>query len=664
MVQVQYGGKTGPKLKLVTAPTLVVVRTRSRRSVTRDDMMRLELAPATSKALANLEPVARFAGAGVDVLRIRRGSKDATRIRRTLQADKALQFAGRALVSPKSGEPAVYTENLFVKFKAELAESRARRLLAQHGLHVKRELSYSRNAYFVGSPENTGQEIFAIAQRLLAEDEVVFCHPELARRSRTRQAYPDQWHLKKTTVGATAIDGHASVEAAWAMSQGDGITIAVIDDGVDIDHAEFSESGKVIAPRDVTFGRDDPRPGDEDHHGTACAGVACAAGRHGASGVAPLAKLMPIRLASGLSTQQEADAFVWAADHGADVISCSWGPEDGNPGDPSDPLHREVFLLSDSSRLAIDYAVTKGRGGKGCVITWAAGNGNESVDNDGYASYEKVIAVAACNAQGKRSYYSDYGRAIWCAFPSSDKTSPQTPGIWTTDRTGAAGYNSGRVADGDAAGNYTNSFGGTSSACPGVAGVAALVLGRNPGLRWDQVKELLRRSCDQIDRTGGRYDAAGHSSRYGYGRLNAKTAVTLAGEVEAVAAAPTVTYRTIHSVIRDVPIEDLKTCSLALEVADDQPIRSLLVTVAIDHTYVGDLMVRLRPPDRASAAITLQDRAGGSADNLRRSFDPASTPALGDLVGTRPKGTWTLEVEDTEQQDQGAIRSWSVELGL
>jgi subtilisin-like proprotein convertase family protein len=175
---------------------------------------------------------------------------------------------------------------------------------------------------------------------------------------------------------------------------------------------------------------------------------------------------------------------------------------------------------------------------------------------------------------------------------------------------------------------------------------------------------MLRRSCDQIDRTGGRYDAEGHSDRYGYGRLNAKTAVTLAGEVEGETASPVVTYRTVHSVIRDVPIEDLKICSLALEIADDQPILSLLVTVAIEHTYIGDLVVRLRPPGGAAHAITLHDRAGADADNLRRSFDPASTSALAGLIGTRPKGTWTLEVEDTAQQDQGAIRSWSVELGL
>jgi subtilisin family serine protease len=63
---------------------------------------------------------------------------------------------------------------------------------------------------------------------------------------------------------------------------------------------------------------------DGDNHGTARAGVACANGIEGASGVAPLAKLMPISLADGLGSVREAEAFRWAADNGADVISCSW----------------------------------------------------------------------------------------------------------------------------------------------------------------------------------------------------------------------------------------------------------------------------------------------------------------------------------------------------
>src|SRR4029077_6855072 len=151
------------------------------------------------------------------------------------------------------------------------------------------------------------------------------------------------------------------------------------------------------------------------------------------------------------------------------------------------------------------------------------------------ASYAKVIAVAACNDRGTRSVYSDSAQAVWRAFPSSDFGAtafnilePRTSGIWTTDRVGDEGYNVGNPTAGDAAGNFTNSFGGTSSACPGAAGVAALALAINPNLKWHEVKDLLKRACNKIDPQGGNYDVSGHSQKYGFGRLNARTAVELA----------------------------------------------------------------------------------------------------------------------------------------
>ncbi|WP_433301403.1 S8 family peptidase [Actinoplanes sp. CA-030573] len=519
MLSCRFGGSSGFRLELEDNEDLVVIR--SVRRGARHDVSPLSSPSRTAQD--RLTPLFGFPEAGVGVYGAPIGAAEQLAV--VINEDPEVEFAGRGL-RDQFGAPVVYTENVFVKFRDDLTAGECLRLLDEAGLTVKRPVGTAPNAYFVGAPTGIGRAVFALAEELLDRDEVDLCHPELVREVDRRQMFPQQWHLGPATIGGQDIVAHANVVAAWADTRGEGTVVCVIDDGVDIDHEEFAAPGKVFAPRSVSRPKsNDPRPGEGDNHGTSCAGVACADGVGKASGVAPAARLMPLRLVSGLGSQDEADAFVWAADHGADVISCSWGPADGRWWDPTDPVHNQVVRLPDSTRLAIEYAIERGRGGKGCVITWAAGNGAESVDNDGYAGYPKVIAVAACNDQGRQSRYSDFGKAVWVSFPSSNGSPSRTPGIWTTDRTGREGYNSGDESLGDQAGNYTNSFGGTSSAAPGVAGVVALILSANPDLRWDEVREVLRESADRIDDNGAEYDAGGHSDRYGFGRVNAAEAV-------------------------------------------------------------------------------------------------------------------------------------------
>lgn len=532
MVSCQFGGVSGFNLTLEDRRDLVVVR--SHRSEARPDGS--QWTRRSRQAVDQLQPLFGFPGPAVRVYLAPEGASDD--LAGTIDEDPGVQFAGRGL-RDQYGCPVVYTENVFVKFADDMSAGEAGRTVNKLGLSVKRQLDYTTNAFFLAAPARTGQEVFARAEELLGHDGVELCHPEVVRDLSRRTAFRQEWHLRPTVINGHSIDAHADVVDAWEMTRGRGVIIAVVDDGFDISHQEFSSPGKVVAPR--TFSNppsDDPSPGEKDNHGTGCAGVACADGRYGATGVAPEARLMPLRLTSALGAQDEADALVWAADHGAHVISCSWGPPDGPWRDPDDPAHGQITPLPDSMRLAIDYAVARGRDGLGCVITWAAGNGNECVDNDGYASHEKVIAVAACNDTSTKSAYSDHGDAIWCSFPSSHGEPSLTPGIWTTDRSGPAGKNPGEFAHGCVDGNYTNSFWGTSSACPGVAGVAALVLSANPTLRWDEVRDILRRSCDRIDDSGDEYDEQGHSKRYGYGRVNAERAVKFASDSPATTGLP------------------------------------------------------------------------------------------------------------------------------
>lgn len=335
------------------------------------------------------------------------------------------------------------------------------------------------------------------------------------------RGFPRQWHLLNTGQGGGTPGADCNAAAAWDVTWGDPeIVVAVIDDGFDLDHPDLV--GKWRDPFDATGGDFQPLPEYGDNHGTACAGVAVA-GRGGGRtvGVAPDCSLMPIRHAGRLGDYQEAQAFKHAFEKGADVISCSWGPYDA--------YSQQFQPMSSLTRTVVDLCATKGRDGRGIPIFFAAGNGNEPLDLDGYANHHNVIAVAASTNLDDKAWYSDYGPNVWVCAPSSGGTL----GIYTVDRTGEDGY----APDSD----YTADFGGTSSATPLVAGVAALMLSVNPALTVAEVKEILKETAAPIridapreykdfwgDEYSDAYDAQGHSPVFGWGRIDAGMAVALA----------------------------------------------------------------------------------------------------------------------------------------
>src|SRR6266545_1120942 len=227
MYNVRYGGKTGKRYSLAVSDDRVVVRSRDRGVVA--DTRPFEVAALSAKArrtLADFELEVQFRDVGVEVWRaLGRRARSATRdnARSTLKQEPAIEFAGRVLIDSQSKRPVIYTENFFVKFDSDEKPSDCRKLLKERSVEL--------------------------------------CHPELIREARQRKAFMQQWHLNKTRVNGSEIDAHADVEAAWALSDGSGTIIAIIDNGVDLDHEEFRSSGKIVAPRDVTRGNNNPRPG-------------------------------------------------------------------------------------------------------------------------------------------------------------------------------------------------------------------------------------------------------------------------------------------------------------------------------------------------------------------------------------------------------------------
>lgn len=455
------------------------------------------------------------------------------------------QFIARLARSPliryvipiyfRGDTPVIISDEFNAAFKTDVERTVIDKFNNTHGVRVLESFNFAPNTFLLQVKNPASNRTLEVAKQYFESGLVTYAEPNFIKVMALKLVpndplYPQQWHLPRIRA-----------EEAWDITQGDPATIiAIIDDGVDIAHEDFASAGKITAGQDFLSGDADPNPGPGDNHGTAVAGVATADGNNGigVSGIAPGCRLMPIRLVGNAQTDaMEAQAFRHAADNGAAVISNSWGPTDGAGAAP----------LAGIVRAAIDHATSNGRAGLGCVVLFAAGNGNESISApatlDGYASYDRVIAVAANNDQNVRSGYSDFGPEVdvcapsdgTSAFPDAWAGMPadgSTLGIFTTDRMGNVGYNPPAPPNVDPAGaavNYTGTFGGTSSAAPLAAGVAALMLSIAPDLTREQVQYVLEATADKIDAANtdpvGSYQATGHSQWYGYGRIHALDAV-------------------------------------------------------------------------------------------------------------------------------------------
>jgi len=483
--------------------------------------------------------IAGARGASVDRARsqLNGWEKHGVQIVRSRGARDALAAQTRAVPPPSfvnpvfdygGGEPLVVTDEFIVCFPRDLGKDEIERINRRRGAVILREVSPHT---FVLRAEGT-EELAALdlANAYVEDGDAVFAHPNFIAQKKKRLIPNDpyavhQWYLQSVRQGGALPAQDVQACPAWDLTTGSPeVVIAVIDDGVDFAHEDL-QGDKFVPGYDFYDNDADPTAvaGNEDFHGTAVIGVAAANGNNGigVTGVAPGCRIMPIRLVAGpTSDEQDASAIRFAADNGAWIISNSWGPPDGNPFILGDEV---IYPLPDIVREAIDYAADSGRGGKGCVICWAAGNGNEPVGYDGYASYEKVMTVGACTDQGRRAYYSDYGPELDLCAPSDGG---KTSGIWTTDYMGKEGYNQGGSLFGDRAGNYTSEFGGTSSAAPLAAGITALLLSSEPDLAREEVMQRLRSTADRVDLQNARYDLAGQSSWYGSGRINAYAALT------------------------------------------------------------------------------------------------------------------------------------------
>ncbi|MBW4497579.1 MAG: CHRD domain-containing protein [Oscillatoria princeps RMCB-10] len=542
----------------------------------------------------------------------------------------------------------------------------------------------------------------------------------------TDPLYPQQWYLNNTGTnsnGGTAgidlniVDSIVENFDVWNDYTGKGITVGIIDDGVESTHEDLAANYN-SAPAGFTYDPASGQPqGPDDSHGTAVAGIIAgvatigetANNQVGISGVAYSAKITGFRYADITDT----DASVLSNQQFFDVSNNSWGgtnPFDTDFNTPAGQLQEQ----------AITEAATKGREGKGTVFVWAAGNEFEAGVNSNYRNYENsryTIAVSAVDANGVFAPYSVQGaNLLVSAFGDGDPSAePSIPGtILTTDRMGDAGYNTaataGTAGEPDSP-NYTGTFNGTSSAAPMVSGVVALILQANRDLGYRDVQEILAYSAIQNDPTEDnqndwRFNAATNwnggglhnNHNYGFGLVDGHAAVRMAETwtMQSTAANSTVGNKEqmvengpATQEIKPIPDGDANGLSTTLNIESGLEIDHIEVDLNIEHTAIEELYITLLSPDGtetilfdgpALKTITISDTETVSFADFRSNPNnpqySAELQALGASYqkginftfgstfywGETGAGDWTLKVEDRGTAGTGTLNSWGLRL--
>jgi len=298
-----------------------------------------------------------------------------------------------------------------------------------------------------------------------------------------------------------------NVTEAWKFSMGEGVIVAVIDDGAEVEHEDLKAN--VLLAYNADDGSTEINPNSEEgSHGNTCAGfiVAPVNGR-GIVGIAPKAKVILIRQDEN-SDEKVLKAFEYAKTNGAKVISCSWGTED-----VSEILVSELKKMYDA----------------GITVLFASGNDGKTLDeanlND-ESEVEWVIGVGASGENNDVTSYSNYGKNLDIIAPGGDTR--ESSGLIGLDDMGE----NGQTNQANLVSNNYSFTDGTSFATPISAGVVALMYGVNPNITPKEVKEILIKTADRV---GTDIDADYSNNNFdlkrAYGKINAGRAIAEAKRV-------------------------------------------------------------------------------------------------------------------------------------
>jgi len=355
------------------------------------------------------------------------------------------------------------------------------------------EYRYSLHQYYILEIDND-IDYNRLKNNLESVDEVDMVEPVFIKKTNfvpNDPYYSDQWAhdnygQASSGSGGGSVgtdDADTDTDLAWDITTGDpSIIIAILDTGVN-EHSELS--GRLVEGYDYVY--QDDNPSDIQGHGTACAGIAAARGNNN-SGIAAVCwdcSVMPVKVLGDDGYGEDtiiAAAIQETAAAGVQIISMSLGGGGYNS-----------YLDN-----AISYAVDLG------TVVFAA-SGNDNSGTISYpARYDDCISVGAMSPCNERKNPSSCdGENYWGSNYGSDLDFV-TPGV--------------RINTITSSGGYTDTFNGTSSACPHAAGVAGLILSIAPNMTPEQVRSIMQMNADDIG-------SEGFDSQTGYGRVNAYNSV-------------------------------------------------------------------------------------------------------------------------------------------
>lgn len=504
---------------------------------------------------------------------------------------------------------------------------------------------------------------------------IASAEPQIYRNHFTFCFLPDdplfsqEWHIRGRGQNGAKKASDAKITPVWEqrdssgnLIRGTGVTIGITDTGFQMDHPDLAANN--IASLGYDFGTDQVG-GDpvytSDNHGTAVAGVAAARGFNGEGvvGAAPYASLVSQRIDFGNFTDEiEASTYT----HGGTSIRIknnSWGS--------SAPTY--LYSLGPLAQAALASAASSGT-----IIHFSAGNSLQEDGNVNFMGEQNSIytlAVAASNDQGRQTDYSTPGASVIITAPSGGDvyglSSSRPQGTSTADRTGANGYNIGGIniyGETDYSNSdYTEHFNGTSSACPVVSGVTALLLQANSSLNWRDVKEIYIRSATRNDSGDSDWARNGagfwFNHKYGAGLINASDAVRLAKNWSNLGTMTSVSIplSSIPATIRD------NNASGLVKYFDTRSLSGLrvehaTVTTDITHPSRGELEIQLTSPDGTTSRL--------AEKHTSYVYDPADYPdwtfSTVHNWGEDSRGLWKLKIADRVSGNTGTLNSATLTL--